>query len=297
MELIYDVAIIGSGVAGMSLALYLNRAGINNIIIEKSAPGGQLNKIINLENYPGIPSIDGPTFAGNLYDQITNLGTNYIYDEVLNIKSTGKYKKITTKNNIVKAKYVVIATGRHPRPIELPNASTIIGSGISYCALCDGAFYKNKSVAVLGSGRSAVEEALYLSNICNQVTIICRKDKINVEKINLDKILTKNNINILYNSNITKLNIKENYLKSIIINDAETLPVEGLFIAIGYIPNSDFISNIKKDNGYIIVNKNYETSSKKIFAIGDSIKKAPYQVLSSAYDALILSNYITNKLK
>ncbi len=298
MELIYDVVIIGSGVAGMSLSLYLNRAGIKNLIIEKNAPGGQLNKIINLENYPGISSIDGTTFASNLYSQINTLGTNFLFDEVTNIFTHNKkYHEIITKNNKIKAKNVVIATGREPRKLNIPHADELVGSGISYCAICDGAFNKGKEVAVLGGGRSAVEEALYLSNICKKVTIIYRGEKLKVEKINLDRLLSRNNINIMYNANITKLNIKDKSLDGIIVNNNINLPVNSIFVAIGYIPHTNFITNIKKEEEYIIVNKNYETSIKRIFAIGDSIKKDTYQVLSSAYDALILSNYIIKKYK
>lgn len=292
----YNVAIIGSGVAGMSMSLYLSRAGVDNIIIESSAPGGQLNKIINIENYPGVPSIDGPTFAYNLYTQVNELKVKYLSDEVINIKKGKTFNKIITKNNIIKAKYIIIATGRSPRQLLLKNASKLLGNGISYCALCDGAFYKNKNVAVLGGSRSALEEALYLSAICKKVTIIHRKDHFTAESLMINKVLAKDNIEIKYNSTIVKLNSSNGKLKSIVINNNEEIIVEGLFVCIGYIPNTKFIDTVKKEDNYIIVNKNYETSNKKIYAIGDVIKKDLYQITSATNDALTLSNYLINKV-
>lgn len=291
----YNFAIIGSGVAGMSTSLYLSRAGLDNIIIENSAPGGQLNKIVNIENYPGIPSIDGPAFAYNLYTQVTNYKPKYLSDKVIEIKMGKTYHQIITKNHTIKAKNIIIASGRSPRQLLLTNAQQLLGHGLSYCALCDGAFYKDKKVAVVGGSRSAIEEALYLSSICEKVTIIHRRDSLTAEPVMINKVLTKSNIEIKYNSTITKLNSSDNYLKSIIINTNEEIEVEGLFICIGYLPNTSFIDGIKKENDYIIVNKNYRTSKNRIYAIGDVIKKDLYQITSATNDALVLSDYLIKK--
>lgn len=295
MQSTYNTVIIGSGAAGMSLSLYLSRAGIKHIIIESSAPGGQLNKIVNIENYPGIKSIDGPTFAYNLYTQITDLQVQYIHENVLSINKKKGYHEVITTNNIIKAKYVVIASGRKPRELPIDNIEKYIGNGISYCALCDGAFYKNKDVIVVGGGRSALEEALYLSNICNKVTIIHRKNFFTAEEITINEIKNKKNIDIIYNTNIKEIKEENNKIYAIKTDNNKEILTNGIFVCIGYIPNTSFIDIVGKENNYILVNKKFETNIKRIYAIGDVIKKDLYQITSAVNDALIVANELIKK--
>lgn len=297
MLLTYDVAIIGSGVAGMSLAMYLKRAGIKCVLIESSAPGGQLNKIINIENYPGVVSIDGPSFAYNLYNQVNNLGVDFVYEEVNKVEKGRMYHFVYTNNKKIKAKYVVIATGRSPRKLNVENSDSLIGRGISYCALCDGNFYKDKNVLIVGGSRTALEEAMYLSNICKSVIIVHRKDKFTAEEVMINKVLSKDNVLVYYNSNITKINEEDNKLSSVVINNDKKIVIDGLFVCIGYEPNTNFIKDIVKENNYIKVNKNYESSVKRIYAIGDVIDKDIYQITSASNDALVLANYLINKIR
>lgn len=162
----FDCVIIGSGAAGMTAAIYLKRANLSVALIEKDAPGGQMTKISNIENYPGYRSVDGPTLSLNMYNQVIDLGVDYRYGNVLDIQDYGDYKIIKTDVEEIKCKAVIIASGRKPRRLGLENEEKLIGRGISYCALCDGFFYKDKTVAVIGGGSSAVEESIYLSGIC-----------------------------------------------------------------------------------------------------------------------------------
>ena len=174
----YDVVIAGSGIAGISAAIYLRRNGKSVLIVESSVPGGQLNRSNTIENYPGYISVDGPTLAMNLYNQALELQTEYLYEEIVKV-DLGK-KEVETSSNIVSYSDLIIATGRSPK--KLPVLNEYIGKGVSYCALCDGALYKNKDVIVVGGGSSAFEEAYYLSKICNSVTILNRTTNLKSEK-------------------------------------------------------------------------------------------------------------------
>ena len=286
----YDVIIVGSGIAGMTAAIYLKRQNKNVLIIEKEVPGGQLLQIPLIENYPGITEINGTDLALNLCDQINKLEIPLIYENVTKITMD---KVITTKNEY-KSNYIVIATGRKPSKLGLENEDNLTGKGLSYCATCDGPLYKGEIVAAIGSGSSATTEALYLSNVCKKVYLICRKDKLKAEKILIDKVLKKDNIEIIYNSSITKLNSKNDKLHSIILNDKNELLIKGLFVFVGYEPNFKLSEDIKKINGYIKVNKSMQTNINNIYAIGDIIKKDVYQLTTAAAEATICAEHINN---
>ena len=186
----YDVIIIGSGIAGMTTALYLKRGGLNPLIIEESAPGGQLNKINIIENYPGFLKTDGPTLAAEIYNQIDQLEIEYLYDKVIKLDLTKEEKEVVTGNKTLYCKYLVIATGRLSKKL-FNDDDRYAGKGISYCALCDGNLYKNQDVAVVGGGNSALEEALYLSNICKSVTIIHRSESFRADETLINEILSR----------------------------------------------------------------------------------------------------------
>jgi len=287
----YKAVIIGSGIAGMTAAIYLKRGGIDPVIIENNAPGGTLNYIPEIENYPGYDSIPGPDLAMNIYTQVTKLGIEYIFK---NIKEINLDKKII--DNEIKYEYLIIATGRKHRLLNLENEEKLLGRGISTCALCDGGFYKNKDVIVVGGSSSALTEALYLSNICKKVTIILRKDKFTGENYLIEKVLKTKNIKVINNSNITSYNTKEDKLVSVTINNKKKIKTDGVFLAIGSIPNSELF-DLDKENGYIITNDKYETSEKNIFAIGDVIKKDHYQLINASNEGMIASLEIINREK
>lgn len=285
----YKVVVIGAGISGMTAAIYLKRGGINPLIIESSVPGGVLNNIPSIENYPGYENISGPDLAMNIYKQVKDLDIKILLKKIDNIDLNKK-----TLNNNIEYDYLVIATGRKHRLLGIERENELLGKGISTCALCDGFFYKDKEVVVVGGGSSALTEALYLSNIAKEVTIVHRGNTFTGEKYLIDKVNSTKNIKVLYNSNITKYNQNNNKLTSVIINNKDNLEVEGVFLAIGSTPNSE-IFNVNKDNNYIIVDSNYMTNIDKVYAIGDVIKKDYYQLSTAASDAVVAASNIIKR--
>ncbi|NLL44355.1 MAG: FAD-dependent oxidoreductase [Mollicutes bacterium] len=292
MSLRSDCLVIGAGIAGMTAALYLKRSNVNVILIEKSAPGGQINMTSKIENYPGFDSIDGPTLAMNIFNQIKSLGVEYRYGNVIDIVDTGKSKIVKTDMDEIECQVVIIATGRIPKELGLENEKQLTGRGVSWCAVCDGFFYKDKKVAIIGGGNCALEEALFLADIAKKVYLIHRRDQFRAELCLQDKINEKKNIEIIFNSNIIELKEKDNKLSEIILETKgkkESLPVDGLFIHVGFKPNLSFIKNlnIKTEDEYIIVDQNMETNIKNIFACGDVIKKDVYQLTTAVGEGAI----------
>lgn len=285
----HKVVILGSGIAGMTAGIYLKRGGLDVIVVEDNIPGGVLNEIPSIENYPGYEEISGPDLAMNIYNQLTKLGVKILNKKITSIDLNNKII-----NNNIKYEYLVIATGRKSRMLSLEHEKELLGKGISTCALCDGFFYKDKKVAVVGGGSSSLTEALYLSKICKEVIIIHRRDKLTADKYLIDKVNSTKNIKVLYNSNITKYNQNNNKLTSVIINNKDNLEVEGVFLAIGSTPNSE-IFNVNKDNNYIIVDSNYMTNIDKVYAIGDVIKKDYYQLSTAASDAVVAASNIIKR--
>lgn len=285
----HKVVILGSGIAGMTAGIYLKRGGLDVLVVEDNIPGGVLNEIPSIENYPGYEEISGPDLAMNIYNQLTKLGVKILNKKITSIDLNNKII-----NNNIKYEYLVIATGRKSKMLSLEHEKELLGKGISTCALCDGFFYKDKKVAVVGGGSSSLTEALYLSKICKEVIIIHRRDKLTSDKYLIDKVNSTKNIKVLYNSNITKYNQNNNKLTSVIINNKDNLEVEGVFLAIGSTPNSE-IFNVNKDNNYIIVDSNYMTNIDKVYAIGDVIKKDYYQLSTAASDAVVAASNIIKR--
>lgn len=294
MDRKYDVIIIGAGIAGITSAIYLKRAGLNILLLEKSAPGGQITRISKIENYPGIKEIDGATLALNLYEQLKSLDIKINYSEIIDIKINNNTKIVKTIKDEYETKNIIIATGREPKKLEIENIDNLIGHGVSFCATCDGSFYKNKIVCVVGGGNTALEEALYLSNICNKVYLIHRNETFKAENILINEINKKNNIQLILNSEVKQIKEENNLLHSIVLNNNNEIICDGLFIAIGSIPKTSFINNtdIKSENNYIIVDKNRKTNIEGIYAIGDVIKKDVYQIVTAAHDGVIAASDI-----
>ena len=285
----HKVVILGSGIAGMTAGIYLKRGGLDVLVVEDNIPGGVLNEIPSIENYPGYEEISGPDLAMNIYNQLTKLGVKILNKKITSIDLNNKII-----NNNIKYEYLVIATGRKSRMLSLEHEKELLGKGISTCALCDGFFYKDKKVAVVGGGSSSLTEALYLSKICKEVIIIHRRDKLTADKYLIDKVNSTKNIKVLYNSNITKYNQNNNKLTSVTINNKDNLEVEGVFLAIGSTPNSEMF-NVNKDNNYIIVDSNYMTNIDKVYAIGDVIKKEYYQLSTASSDAVVAASNIIKR--
>lgn len=291
----YDCVVIGAGVAGMTAALYLKRANLDILLIEKSAPGGQINKTTEIENYPGFKTIMGPDLAQNMYEQIKENNIAYQYGDVLEIIDNNTYKTIKTNKGEIITKYVIIATGRVPRKLKLANEEELIGHGISYCAICDGSFFKNQKVAIVGGGNSALTGALYLSSIASKIYLINRSDTIRADKSLQEKLAAKNNVEILYNSKVTKIINKDNTLAGIEVNN-QPIDVAGLFIYIGFDPDISFMESLNNNHGYIIVDKKMQTSINGIYACGDVCNKEVYQIATAIGEAAIAATSVKERI-
>lgn len=294
MTSIFDCIIVGSGIAGMTSAIYLKRAGKRVLLLEKSAPGGQINMSPAVENYPGFLNIEGAILASNVFEQTQKLNIDYKYGNVLNIKKGEKNFTVTTDIESYETASIIIATGRKVEKLNLNYEEELIGKGISYCAICDGNFFKGKNVSIYGNDYKVLEEAIYLANICDNVNIICEKDKFENNTTLLEKINEYKNITIYFNSKIIEL-IKDNELLSgikIKKTSEKIINCECLFVGNNLVPDLNFLSDIKKDNGYIIVDKNMNTNIKGVFACGDVIKKDVYQLTTAIGEAAISANSV-----
>ena len=291
----YDVIIIGAGIAGMTAAIYLKRGGQDILVIEENVPGGQLNKINNIENYPGFTKVDGPTLGSEIFIQTRNLDIDYLFEKVVSTELDGEIKKVITHNQTLTCKYLVIATGRLSKKL-FEDDDRNIGKGISYCGICDGHLYKDKNVVVVGGANAATEEALYLSKICKSVTMIVRSDSLKGDKTLIEEVLNTKNIKCVYNSNVAEYNIENNKLVSIKLDNEEIIDAKGLFISIGSVPSAD-IFNVDKEKGFIIVNEECMTNVDNVYACGDIIKKKVYQLTTAASEGTKVAYSIIKKNK
>lgn len=301
MEL-FDSVIIGSGVAGMTAAIYLKRSNKKVLVLEKNAPGGQINRTAKIENYPGFQEIDGPTLAYQIYEQMMNLKVEYRYGNVLEIKDLGSTKKIRTDMEEIETKTVIIASGRVPRELNLEHEKTLLGHGISYCAICDGPLYKGKTVGVVGGGNSALEEALYLSDICKKVYIIHRRDELRAEEEIQEKVKSKSNVEFLYQAKVVKLMEEKSELSGVEIEqlgELKFLKLDGLFVYIGYVPDTQFLHSlgITLESDYVVVDENMKTSMDGIYACGDVIRKDFYQISTAVGEGAVAALTVKKELE
>ena len=293
MQESFDVVIIGAGPAGIAAAIYTSRSNLKVAIVEKEMPGGQVNKTSVVENYPGYEKISGPDLVEKFYKQLNSLEVTQIFSEVTNIKVNKTNKVLTLKNGKkIKTKAVILALGRSPKKLTSDHYKSLEGKGISYCSLCDGNLYKNEDVSIVGSGNSALEEALYLSKICKSVTIICRSEKLKGDSVLIERIHEKDNIKVLYNATIEAFHGKDKILDSLtLIENGEetTIATKACFIFIGYEPATEFIKklDILDENGYIDVDREYRTKIPGIYAAGDVVKKEAFQIVTSVSDGAL----------
>lgn len=280
-----DIIIIGAGPAGMTSAIYAKRAGYNPLVLEKNTYGGQIINSSEVANYPGIKKIDGYTFATKIYEQLKELEIEIKHEEVINIKKNAKTINVITNKNEYECKSVIIATGLTKRKLNIENEEKLIGKGISYCATCDGAFFKENDVAVVGGGNTALEDAIFLSNYCKYVYLINRTENFKAEKSLLDSFKQKNNTGIITSANIKKIVGKEK-LEKIELDNGKILNISGLFIAIGQVPNCNF-DIIEKENGFIKSNEECTTNIPGIFVAGDIRNKSVRQIVTSVSDGAV----------
>ncbi|NLO08901.1 MAG: thioredoxin-disulfide reductase [Clostridiales bacterium] len=290
--MIYDVIIIGSGPAGLSAAIYAQRAELTNLVIEKTGiSGGQIINTYEVDNYPGTPGISGFDLSTKFREHCDKLGTTFITGEVVEFKLENDIKVITLDDGTrYEARTVIIASGGRPRHLEVPGEDKFSGLGLSYCATCDGAFFKNKTVAVVGGGDVAVEDAIFLSRISDKVYVIHRRDEFRAIKSSVNKLLANDNVTVLWDSVVESINGRETVetldIKNVKTGESTNLEVSGIFIAVGYIPNSQIYKNIvaTDDHGYIIAGENTETNVPGIFAAGDIRTKDLRQIITAASD-------------
>ena len=285
----YDVIIIGMGIGGITAGIYGKRAGLNVLMVENSAPGGMLQKIDKIQNYPGFSEISGPDLALNLFNQVKKVGVPFKFEEVIDVEITEEYKKVITKNGTYEAKNIIVATGRTPKYLGLDNEKDYLGRGLSTCASCDGNFYKGEDVAVVGSGNSALQESLYLANIVNKVYLLHRGVNFKGDDALVERVRNTKNIEIVDGVNIKKINEVEGKIESVTLDNEKTINVKGVFIYIGYKPDTEMFKklDITNINGDIIVSENFETEIDGLYAIGDCAKKGVYQLVTAASDGCI----------
>lgn len=277
------------GISGITAAIYAKRAGLNVMMFEKGSPGGILSTLDSIKNYPGYESIKGPDLAMELFKQVNALGVPYHFEEVISLDLNDKIKKVTTKKDTYEAKNVILATGRIPKYLGLDNEKDYLGRGISTCATCDGALYKDKDVAVVGSGNSALSESLYLANICHKVYLLHRGNAFKGDDELVGKVKEKENIFIIDNVTVDKINETDGKITSVQLSNKGVLEISGIFIYIGFRPNTEIVKdfNITNIDGDIITDEVCKTSIDGVYAIGDCIKKGVYQLVTAAADGAI----------
>tara|TARA_Y100001970_G_scaffold72687_1_gene92254 strand:+ start:705 stop:1628 length:924 start_codon:yes stop_codon:yes gene_type:complete len=289
-----DTIIIGSGPAGYTAAIYAARADLNPVIYTGLEPGGQLTTTTEVDNFPGYPKgVDGPTMMNELKEQAERFGTKVEIDFISKVdfsKDKGGMHKLYTQNgDELKAKTVIISTGASAKYLGLPSEQRLIGGGVSACAVCDGFFYKNQDVAIVGGGDTAIEEATYLAKICNNVTMLVRKDHFRASKAMQNRLSNYDNIKVLFNHEVIEVmgeNVVDGLkIKSNLTNDVSELKITGLFIAIGHSPNTDIFKGIvdMDDSGYILTDKtSTKTNIPGVFAAGDVQDKDYRQAVTAA---------------
>ncbi len=290
--MIYDVIIIGSGPAGLAAAIYAKRAELSVIVIEKAGlSGGQIINTYEVDNYPGTPGISGFDLSTRFREHADKLKTEFVDGEVTDFSLEGENKIITLDNGRkFSAKSVVIATGGAPRHLGAEGEEKLAGMGVSYCATCDGAFFKNKTVAVVGGGDVAVEDAIFLARLCKQVYVIHRRDQFRASKSSSAKLMALENVKILWDSAVTKISGEDKVdsidVRNLKTGEATNLEVAGIFIAVGYLPNSDIYKKVvaTDEAGYIKAGESCETNVPGIFAAGDIRTKELRQIITAASD-------------
>lgn len=287
----YDVIILGAGPAGLTAGIYAARGGLNAVIVESSAVGGQASLTAEIENYPGFESVNGFELVSIMQAQCDRLGVAFVFDNPVNVSLEGEVKRVTTASSgTLEARTVIIATGALPRTLGLPNESALMGGGVSYCATCDGAFFRGKPVAVVGGGNTAVEDALYLLKFASDVWLIHRRDALRADAILADRVKSSG-VKIVWDSVVTEL-VGENKLRALTLKNVKTgelssLAVNGVFIAVGQTPSTAGLTGVELDGGYIVTDEEMSTALPGVFAAGDVRKKSLRQVVTATADGAI----------
>lgn len=289
----YDVIIVGAGPAGMTAAVYASRANLSTIMIERGMPGGQMANTADVENFPGFDLITGPDLSTKMFSHAQKFGAEYAYGDIKNITVEGDDKIVDLGDKQLKGKAVIIATGAEYKKIGVPGEAELGGRGVSYCAVCDGAFFKQKNLVVIGGGDSAVEEGVYLTKYADKVTIVHRRDILRAQKILQERAFKNDKIDFIWNSTLKSINEKEGIVGSVTLIDNEgketDVETDGVFVYIGMQPLTKPFQHlgITDEVGYIITNEEMETNIPGIFAAGDVRQKKLRQIVTATGDGSI----------
>lgn len=302
--MIYDVAIIGGGPGGYTAALYCVRSGLSAVVLEKLSPGGQMAATNIVDNYPGFEEgIDGFTLGQKMKAGAERFGAQTVLAEVKSADLKSKIKKIDSSEGVFEAKTVIIATGAEAKKLGLPEETQLAGKGVAYCATCDGMFYKNKTVAVVGGGNSAVADALYLSNICKEVYLIHRRGELRASAVYMNALKAAGNVRLVWNSVVSKL-LYDKTLTGITVQNVESgetsnIECSGLFVAVGRLPNTALFKDTVEldDSGYIVADESTRTNIPGVFAVGDVRTKALRQIVTACADGAVASRYIEDYIR
>ena len=289
----YDTIIIGAGPAGMTAALYAARSNLKVALIEGGLPGGQMNNTSDIENYPGYANISGPELAEKMFEPLENLGVEHLYGFVETIEDHGDIKKVITDDEEFETRTVIVATGSKHRLLGVPGEEELNSRGVSYCAVCDGAFFRDQDLLVVGGGDSAVEEAIFLTQFAKSVTIVHRRDELRAQKVLQDRAFANEKINFIWDSVVKEIK-GENRVESVVIENVKTNQVTehafgGVFIYVGLDPVSDFTKDlqIQDESGWIVTDDHMKTSVAGVFAVGDVRQKDLRQVTTAVGDGAI----------
>ncbi|WP_411575286.1 thioredoxin-disulfide reductase [Streptococcus sp. CSL10205-OR2] len=295
----YDLIVIGAGPAGITAALYAARSNLKVATIEQGAPGGQMNNTADIENYPGFELISGPELAMKMYEPLDKMGVENIYGIVTDIEDKGDYKIVKTDDKTYETKTVIIATGAKHRLLGVPGEDTFSSRGVSYCAICDGAFFRDQDLLVVGGGDSAVEESVFLARLAKSVTIVHRRDELRAQKVLQDRAFANDKIKFIWDTVVKEIKGNDIKVKSVVFENVKTKEITeqefgGIFIYVGLDPVSSMVTNlgITDEDGWIITDENMKTSIPGIFAVGDVRQKTFRQITTSVADGAVAAQNV-----
>lgn len=292
-ETVYDVIIVGAGPAGMTAAVYTSRANMSTLLMERGQPGGQMANTEDIENYPGFDHILGPDLSVKMFEHAQKFGAQYAYGNVTRIEDGDPYKKVIAGDKVYQAKAVIVATGTKYRKLNVPGEDKLTGRGVSWCAVCDGAFFKDRQLVVVGGGDSAVEEAGFLTKFASKVTVIHRRDQLRAQPILQQRAFDNPKIDFIWNHTVEEI-LGDDKVTGVRIKNTQTgeerdFPCDGVFIYIGMDPISDMVKDlgILNENGYIVTDEQMRTKVEGIFAAGDVREKTLRQIVTATGDGSV----------
>ena len=290
----YDTMIIGAGPAGMTAALYAARSNLKVALLERGIYGGQMNNTAEIENYPGYASISGPELAEKMFEPLENLGVEHLFGQVEKIEDHGDYKKIITEDEVFETKTVILASGANHRHLGVPGEEEYNSRGVSYCAVCDGAFFRNEDLLVVGGGDSAVEEAIFLTRFAKSVTIVHRRDQLRAQKLLQERAFANEKISFIWDSVVKEIKGDDRKVTSVVFENVKTgqsseADFGGIFVYVGLDPISDFVKDlgICDEAGWIVTDQNMKTTIDGIYAIGDVRQKDLRQITTAVGDGAV----------